>query len=146
MNHTSDVADIEETEANGSSRFPRLLIAVVVFVAFEALFIWGLGDLIYDFSYLSFGMWGLVALAGSGYLGLGVFSRSWLSGLALVAPLLIAVYFVNVVWTTDLGSGGSFGVNSNFAEIWLTLSWVFVPAWAVGVVIATRNRSLGSST
>ncbi len=52
----------------------------------------------------------------------------------------------HVVWTTEIVSGGSIGVNANFAEIWLTLTCVFVPAWVVGVVAATRKTRRTNSS
>jgi hypothetical protein len=119
-----------------SSRAPsgaRLLLVAISFLAFEATFIWTLGDKLYDFSYFSPAFWGLLALASVGYFGLGFFSRTWQSGFALVGPLLVALYFVNVVWTTDLGDGTSVATNSNFVAIWFTLSVVFLPAWVLGV-------------
>ncbi|MBK5233858.1 MAG: hypothetical protein JJE13_12865 [Thermoleophilia bacterium] len=81
----------------------------------------------------------MLALAGAGYFALGFCSRSWLSALMLAAPLLVTVYFVNVVWTTEYANGVIVGQNANFAEIWLTLSFIFVPAWALGVWSASRS-------
>lgn len=125
----------------GVSRLQRLMLAGTGFIAFETLFIWLLGDKVYDFSYFSPVLWGMLALAGTGYFALGYCSRSWWSGLILAAPLLVAVHFVNVVWTTEHGNGVIIGENANFAEIWLSLSFIFVPAWALGVLSA--NRRLG---
>ncbi|MBK5232194.1 MAG: hypothetical protein JJE13_04330 [Thermoleophilia bacterium] len=142
MNATSHTEDLKSSRTIGtSSRARRLLLAGMGFVVFEALFIWLLGDKIYEFSYFSTPLWGLLALAGAGYFALGYFSRSWLSGLMLAAPLLVAVYFVNGVWTVEYENGVVIGTNANFAEIWLTLSFIFVPAWALGVLSASmRSR------
>lgn len=107
----------EGEESKTESRLLRLLIAASGFIAFEALFIATLGESIYDFDYFSLGMWGLLILAGAGYLALGIFSRTWLSGLVLAAPLVIAAYFVNVIWTTEFESGVTVTENSNFTEI-----------------------------
>lgn len=137
-NTASHTQDLEPTGTTGISRSWRLLLAGLGFIAFEALFIWNLGDKVYDYSYFSPVFWGMLALAGAGYFALGYCSRSWLSALMLAAPLLVAVYFVNVVWTTDFGNG-TFVENANFAEIWLTLSFIFVPAWALGVLSANRR-------
>lgn len=140
MNTTGHTKDLKSPGAIGISRPLRLLLVGLGFASFEALFIWLLGERIYDYSYFSLGMWGLVALAGSGYFALGYLSRSWLSGLFLVAPLLVALYFVNVVWVTEYPDGSSIGVNANFAEIWLTLSSVFVPAWVLGILSSKRTQ------
>lgn len=129
----------EKPEDSSESGLLRLLIAACGFVAFEALFIATLGESIYDFSYFSLGLWGLIALAGAGYLGLGIFSRSWLSALVLVAPLAIAAYFVNVIWTEEFESI-IVGKNANFTQIWLALSLIFVPAWAFGVLHGKKRR------
>ncbi|MGB0121427.1 MAG: hypothetical protein WBP55_10800 [Solirubrobacterales bacterium] len=134
MNTDSRSQDLNQTRSTGISRGQRLL-ASLGFFAFEALFIWTLGDKVYDYSYFSPVLWGILAIAGAGFLALGYCSRSWLSALVLPAPLLIAIYFENVVWTTQLANGGSIGVNANFAEIWLALSVIFVPAWTLGVLI-----------
>lgn len=136
MNTAGDGQDWGTT---GASRLQRLLLASTGFLAFEALFIWLLGDKIYDFSYFSPVLWGMLALAGAGYFALGYYSRSWWSGLILAAPPLVAVYFVNVVWTTEYAGGVIIGENANFAEIWLSLSFIFVPAWALGVLSASRR-------
>lgn len=132
--------DGQDWGTTGASRLQRLLLASTGFVAFEALFIWLLGDKVYDFSYFNPVLWGMLALAGTGYFAVGYCSRSWWSGLILAAPLLVAVYFVNVVWTTEYGNGVIVGENANFAEIWLSLSLIFVPAWAFGALKANRRR------
>lgn len=138
MNTVGSTPDLERTGTTGLSSMRRLLLASVGFVAFEALFIWALGDKVYDYSYFSPAFLGMLALSGAGFFALGYFSRSWLSALILAAPLLVAVYFVNVVWTTEYENGVIVGVNANFAEIWLTLSIIFVPAWVLGVLSAGR--------
>lgn len=117
----------------------RLVLAGVGFLAFETTLMWILGGKIYDYSYFSPAFWGMLALAGVGYFGLGFFSRSWLSGFALMVPILVAICLVNVVWTTEFENGISVGVNTNLPEVWLTLSVIFVPAWALGVWVF-RNR------
>ena len=75
---------------------------------------------------------GAGSLAAAGFFALGFFSRSWWSSLLLAAPLLVAFYFVYVVWTTNYPNGGSLTVNTNFPEIWLAYSAIFVPVWAAG--------------
>lgn len=112
----------------------HLLSAGVGFMAFEAVFIWALGDKVYDFGYFSPVLWGMLALAAVGYGALGYFSRSWLSAPFLLFPLLVALYFVNVVWTTEFESGASISWNSNFVQVWFSYSIVFIPAWAYGVL------------
>jgi len=136
---TGDAGQLGTTASAGTSRRQRLLLAGAGFLAFEAIFIWILGDRIYDFSYLSPVLWGMLALAGAGYFALGFFSRSWLSALFLVGPLLVAVYFVNVVWTHDLPNGGMVTDNASFAEIWLELSLLFIPAWGAGLIYGKRR-------
>jgi len=120
---------------DGSNR-GRFLVAAAGFVVYETLFIWLLGDRVYDYPYFSPMLWGWVALAAAGFFALGFFSRSWWSSLLLAAPLLVAFYFVYVVWTTNYPNGGSLTVNTNFPEIWLAYSAIFVPVWAAGVLIA----------
>lgn len=139
MNTTSSTEELEPSGTIGMSRLHRLALAALGFTAYEALFIWLFGDKIFGFGYLSLGLWAMVAMAGAGYFALGYFSRSWLSGLVLVAPLLVAVYFVNVVWSVEYENGVIIQENANFAEIWLTLSLVFFPVWALGVLSASRR-------
>lgn len=139
MNTAGQVQDLKATGNTGLSRTQRLLVTSIAFVAFEAFFIWSLGDKVYEYAYFSPILWAILALAGAGYFALGYCSRTWLSALTLAGPLLVAIYFVNVVWTTDLVGGGSFTENANFAEIWLRYSLIFVPAWALGVLSATRR-------
>ena len=125
---------------DAASRLKRILLAGSAFALYEALFIWLLGDRIYDFTYFSFGMMSLIVSAGAGYFALGFLSRSWLSGFFLLLPVLVAVFFVHDVWAVEYGNGGSTVSvieNANFVEIWLTLSAVFVPAWALGILTAT---------
>lgn len=141
-NMTRHTESFESSGTDDESRTWRLLLASLGFVAFEVLFIWLLGEKIYEYSYFSFGYVGLVTLAGAGYFALGYFSRSWLSGLILAAPLLIAVYFVNDVWIVEYENSVVIGTNANFVEIWLTLCPVFVPAWALGVMSRRGFRQL----
>ena len=136
MEAPGHTGDLKASATVGRSKLQRLAFAGAGFVLFETLFIWILGDRVYDYLFLSPMLWDWVAIAAAGYFALGFFSRSWWSAPLLVVPLLVAFYFVYVVWTTNYPGGGSLTINANFPEIWLIYSFVFVPVWAVGVLVS----------
>lgn len=140
MNTSSHVEELDPSRSLGNSRAQRVLLAGGGFIAFETLFIWLLGDRVYDFPYFSLGFLGWTVLSTAGYFGLGFFSRSWLSALFMVVPPLVVYYFVYEVWVVNYPGGGSLIVNASLPEIWLTCSIAFVPAWALGVWCARGKR------
>jgi len=143
MNTSGHAVDGTPDVNVGRTGSRRFLFTAIGFVAFEALLIGALGDYFYADNTAAFWMWGMVALATAGYFALGYFSGSWKSAALLAAPLLVAVAIGTpgpVVAHVE-GATVSIRENVDLDQLWLILSLVFLPAWALGVLTTVlRSR------
>lgn len=118
----------------------RLVLAGLVFLAFEAILIVLFGDYFYTDESSIPGAIGMVLVAAAGYFALGFFTRSWWSGALLLVMLLIAIAVEKPGPTVVMVEGATVAVreSSDLACKWLTYSIAFVPAWLLGL-LSTRK-------
>lgn len=123
----------------------RLVLMGAAFLLYEIVLIVAFGDYFYADVASTIGAWGMVAVASAGYFALGYFSRSWYSVVLLIVMLLVAVIIgrPGPIFATADGSTVTVHENPDLSSMWLMYSLVFVPAWAVGILVA-RNRGWSS--
>jgi len=127
--------------ASGDKGLRRFFVVGIAFLIYEAVLIVVFGDNFYADVASTIGSWGMVAVAAAGYFALGYVSRSWYSAAFLIAMLLVAAAIGKPGPTFVTATGPSIDVHQNpdSGSLWLTLSLVFVPVWAVGTFIAKKQ-------
>lgn len=121
----------------------RLLVACVAFLALESVLILAFGDYFYEGVSSGLGRWGMIGLAALGYLLLGAVSRAPVSIVIGLLPPLLA-WYVDIPVPAAATDGDALPLD----QTWLTLIYVFLPAWLIGLlgarlVIARREGNLG---